>query len=60
MPKNGSRYRRILHLRDVKKFTFEEIGKLLGFSRQRAWELYKRAQERVNSGAPNTNAPSCG
>jgi transcriptional regulator len=40
------RYRRILLLRKKGK-TFAEIGRRIGTSRQRAWELWKRASSRV-------------
>ena len=42
----SKRYLRILRLRE-RGLTFDAIGDKLGFSRQRAWQLWKRAFTRT-------------
>jgi transcriptional regulator len=42
----SKRYARILKLRET-GLTFVRIGEKIGTSRQRAWELWKRASGRV-------------
>jgi len=39
----SQRYLKVLSLRDEKRLKFDEIGKNLGVSRQRAYQIYARA-----------------
>jgi len=39
----SQRYLKVLSLRDEKRLKFDEIGKILGVSRQRAYQIYARA-----------------
>jgi len=38
------RYRKVIKLHEVKKKTFEEIGKIIGQTRQRSWQIYCQAK----------------
>lgn len=58
MAGNETIYRRVVRLREKKKLTFEEIGKEVGFSRQRAWEIYNRAVKQFTIPSPAISSSS--
>lgn len=43
------RYKSILRMRDRDKLTFEEIGRRMGVTRQRAFQMYDRAVKRIKA-----------